>query len=172
MRVGMPRTPYLEGVMGFSSMLSFAISTLSPSAADISSRAGAIILQGPHHSAQKSTTTGRSALRTSLSKLASVTLEVLIFSPYASHAAPVTGPAKRRVLGRAPGASRRARRAGSCPAPGTSNFCSRSAIACDIKFYLGTGPTPASRWEPVQSDRVAGGGNARIRKNGGFEEAA
>jgi hypothetical protein len=33
---------------------------------------GAIILQGPHHSAQKSTMTGLSALSTSLSKVASV----------------------------------------------------------------------------------------------------
>src|SRR6185369_5866229 len=61
---------------GFSSMLSLAIVTLSPSSPDISSRAGAIIRQGPHHSAQKSTSTGRSAPRTSDAKLWSVTVLV------------------------------------------------------------------------------------------------
>jgi hypothetical protein len=42
----------------------------------ISSRAGPIILHGPHHSAQKSTTTGPPAPTTSDLKLASVTLTV------------------------------------------------------------------------------------------------
>src|SRR5580704_13028618 len=42
----------------------------------ISSSAGPIILHGPHHSAQKSTTTGPPAPFTSDSKLASVTLTV------------------------------------------------------------------------------------------------
>ena len=44
-----------------------------------SSRIGPICLQGPHHSAQKSTTTGTSELRTSSSKLASVTATVAIW---------------------------------------------------------------------------------------------
>src|SRR3954452_4312981 len=57
-------------------MLSLAIVTLSPSSPAISSRAGAIILHGPHHSAQKSTRTGRSAPRTSEAKLWSVTVLV------------------------------------------------------------------------------------------------
>src|ERR1700732_3718425 len=42
----------------------------------ISSRVGPIILHGPHHSAQKSTTTGPPAPITSDLKLASVTLTV------------------------------------------------------------------------------------------------
>ena len=45
-------------------------------ASAICSRAGPICLQGPHHSAQKSTRTGTDALRTSASKLSSVTLTV------------------------------------------------------------------------------------------------
>src|SRR6476661_6534132 len=61
---------------GFSSMLSFATVTLSPSSFEISSNAGAIIRQGPHHSAQKSTRTGPSAPKTSLAKLWSVTVLV------------------------------------------------------------------------------------------------
>jgi hypothetical protein len=70
--VGMPRTPYFEGASGFSSMLSLAIVTLPASSSEISSSAGPIILQGPHHSAQKSTSTGPSADITSEWKLLSV----------------------------------------------------------------------------------------------------
>src|SRR5690348_10359487 len=57
-------------------MLSLAIVTLSPSSPAISSSAGAIIRQGPHHSAQKSTRTGLSEPRTSEAKLWSVTVLV------------------------------------------------------------------------------------------------
>src|SRR5581483_1429469 len=64
-RVGMPRTPYLVGTCGFSSILILATVTLSPSSAASSSSAGAIMRQGPHHSAQKSTTTGFEEFRTS-----------------------------------------------------------------------------------------------------------
>src|SRR5579883_232884 len=72
--VGMPRTPYLVGTCGFSSMFSLAMVILSASSADSSSSAGAIIRQGPHHSAQKSTRTGFLASRTSAWKEASDTL--------------------------------------------------------------------------------------------------
>src|SRR5512135_3612611 len=65
--------PYFAAVFGFSSTLSLTILTLSPSCPAISSRAGAIWRQGPHHSAQKSTSTGSEDFRTSASKLASVT---------------------------------------------------------------------------------------------------
>src|SRR3954452_18440810 len=58
-------------------MFSFAIVSLSPCSAAISSRTGATILQGPHHSAQKSTSTGLSLPSTSLAKLVSVTFTVL-----------------------------------------------------------------------------------------------
>src|SRR3954453_23726861 len=58
-------------------MFSFAIVSLSPGSAAISSRTGATILQGPHHSAQKSTSTGLSLPSTSLAKLVSVTFTVL-----------------------------------------------------------------------------------------------
>src|SRR5713226_7094132 len=72
--VGIDITPYFEAVFGLSSTFSFTIFTLSPIAPAISSSAGAIIRQGPHHSAQKSTTTGPFAFKTSASKFASETL--------------------------------------------------------------------------------------------------
>src|SRR5208283_2236929 len=61
---------------GFSSTLSLAMVTLPCISVAISSSAGPIILQGPHHSAQKSTTTGPLDPTTSDLKLASVTLTV------------------------------------------------------------------------------------------------
>src|SRR5208282_1197477 len=70
--------PNLAAVPGFSSTLSLRILTLSPIAPEISSSAGAIMRQGPHHSAQKSTTTGPVALSTSASKSASETLPTAI----------------------------------------------------------------------------------------------
>src|SRR5512140_2552177 len=45
-RVGMPRMPYLGGVLGFSSMLSLATLRRPAYSLAISSRMGAIILQG------------------------------------------------------------------------------------------------------------------------------
>src|SRR5215469_11939613 len=75
--------PYLAATPGFSSTLSLTIFTLPLSELEISSNAGAIMRQGPHHSAQKSTTTGPLALSTSLSKVASVTfstMEYLVFA--------------------------------------------------------------------------------------------
>src|SRR6202166_4614324 len=79
--VGIDITPYFEAVFGLSSTLSFTILTLSPIAPEISSSAGAIMRQGPHHSAQKSTTTGPVALSTSASKSASETLPTAIGIP-------------------------------------------------------------------------------------------
>src|SRR3954447_25292866 len=58
-------------------MLSLAIVSLSPCSEAISSSTGATILQGPHHSAQKSTRTGLSLPSTSSAKVASVTVTVL-----------------------------------------------------------------------------------------------
>src|ERR1700754_2621318 len=72
--VGTPRTPYFFGTPGFSSMLILAIVTFPPSSVDSSSSAGAIMRHGPHHPAQKSTTTGFLELRTSVWKEASVIL--------------------------------------------------------------------------------------------------
>src|SRR4030088_744405 len=55
--------PYFAAVCGFSSTLSLTIFTFSPREPAISSSAGAIIRQGPHHSAQKSTTDGPGRLQ-------------------------------------------------------------------------------------------------------------
>src|SRR5580700_2845323 len=72
--VGMPRTPYLVGTCGFSSILILAMVSLSPISVESSSSAGAIMRQGPHHSAQKSTKTGFLESSTSAWKEASDTL--------------------------------------------------------------------------------------------------
>src|SRR5918994_5228077 len=77
-KVGMPRTPYLVGVSGLSSMLTFATTTIALLSAASSSRNGAIVLHGPHHSAQKSTTTGRSDFSTSASNEASLVVMTVI----------------------------------------------------------------------------------------------
>src|SRR3712207_9070915 len=77
----MERMPSWEETCGFSSTLSLAIFTLPAISLEISSRAGPIMRQGPHHLAQKSSTTGSEDCRTSCAKLASVTLTVAITSP-------------------------------------------------------------------------------------------
>src|SRR5205085_10934682 len=58
MRVGMLMTSYRRAVSGLSSTLSLPMVILPSCSLAISSSTGAIILQGPHHSAQKSTRTG------------------------------------------------------------------------------------------------------------------
>src|SRR3954463_6094405 len=80
-KVGIDITPYFAAVFGLSSTLSFTILTLSPIAPEISASAGAILLHGPHHSAQKSTTTGPVALSTSASKSASEPLPTAMGIP-------------------------------------------------------------------------------------------
>src|SRR5690606_3641971 len=52
MSVGMPRMLNLGGVCSFSSMFSLHTFSLPAYSSATSSRTGAIILQGPHHSAQ------------------------------------------------------------------------------------------------------------------------
>src|SRR4051795_13225935 len=58
-------------------MLSLTMRSLSPCSFAISSSTGAHILHGPHHSAQKSTSTGLSLPSTSVLKLSSLTGRVL-----------------------------------------------------------------------------------------------
>src|SRR5687767_10606083 len=59
-------------------MFTFPIFTLSPYSVASSSSTGAIILHGPHHSAQKSTSTGTEDLTTSSPKF--VCVRVTIFA--------------------------------------------------------------------------------------------
>src|SRR3954453_13805219 len=97
--VGMPRTPYLRGVCGFSSILTFATVTRPSISAANSSRNGATILHGPHHSAQKSTSTGSLARSTTVSKLLSLTAVGFIPNPL-SNALPTLGePQNQRQVG-------------------------------------------------------------------------
>src|SRR3954471_3440050 len=93
--VGMPRTPYLRGVCGFSSILTFATVTRPSISAANSSRNGATILHGPHHSAQKSTSTGSLARSTTVSKLLSLTAVGFIPNPL-SNAPPTLGEPRNR----------------------------------------------------------------------------
>src|SRR5436190_20451134 len=70
----MARILYLSERLWFSSTLTFAIFTEPDFSRAISSSNVAIILQGPHHSAQKSTITGLSSYFSSRSKLDSLSL--------------------------------------------------------------------------------------------------
>src|ERR1700733_9564672 len=63
------------------STLTLTILTLSGSSLATSSSKGAIILQGPHHSAQKSTMTSLSACNTSRSKSRAPTVETFVLIP-------------------------------------------------------------------------------------------
>src|SRR5882762_9497900 len=73
-KAGIARILYLSERLWFSSTLTFATFTASAFSRAISSSSGAIILQGPHHSAQKSTITGLPSCVTSRSKLDSSSL--------------------------------------------------------------------------------------------------
>src|SRR3546814_14117184 len=97
MRVGMPRTPYFCGVCGLSSMLILATVTRPPISAAISSKAGAIILQGPHHSAQKSPRTGAEAFKTSCATVPSIVALVLMKTYTCDDAAPVPAGRGRHI---------------------------------------------------------------------------
>src|SRR3954468_7075079 len=81
--VGMDITPKRRAVSGLSSTLSLATDSLPVCSSAISPRMGAIILQGPHHSAQKSTMTGSDAEPICSSNVASV--RVLMLSAIAPH---------------------------------------------------------------------------------------
>ena len=70
--VGMLITSKRRAMSGLSSTLSLAIFSLPACSSAISSRIGAIILHGPHHSAQKSTRTGSAEPAISSSKVVSV----------------------------------------------------------------------------------------------------
>src|SRR6266403_2708267 len=73
-KAGIARILYLIERLWFSSTLTFATLITSAFSCATSSSSGAIILQGPHHSAQKSTITGLSCCVTSRSKLDSLRL--------------------------------------------------------------------------------------------------
>src|SRR5215207_2603653 len=69
---------YFIASWGCSSTLSFTMSSFSECSVAIWSRIGLTARHGPHHSAQKSTTTVFSFFRTSCSKVASVTARAVI----------------------------------------------------------------------------------------------
>src|SRR5690606_16234010 len=75
--IGIERTWYFIAVARLWSTLTLAILTLPAYSSASWSSAGAIILHGPHHSAQKSTRTGSDDCSTALSKSASPTCMTL-----------------------------------------------------------------------------------------------
>src|SRR5918992_275157 len=86
---------------GFSSTLSLARVSLPLCSSAISSRTGLTILQGPHHSAQKSTRTGVLDLSTSLSNVASVTAAALLIRSVRSGPRPLrTSTSSKRMIPR------------------------------------------------------------------------
>ena len=80
-RVGIARMPNLVGVAGFSSTFILTTRTLPSYSLASSSMIGPTARQGPHQGAQKSSRTGRSDLRTRLSKVASVTCSAILITP-------------------------------------------------------------------------------------------
>src|SRR3954451_19905328 len=118
----MPVIRYDDGVSVFSSTFILRKVILSPWALAISSRIGATCLHGPHHSAQKSTRTGLSDLRTCASNSASVTDSMC---PTMGHLScwgrPRTGPTSWK-----PDSSNRTR-SGNVPAPRRGGTRGRTA---------------------------------------------
>src|SRR3954451_14373960 len=119
----MPRMPYFFGVAGLWSMLILAIFSLPSRFCAISSSAGAIILQGPHHSAQKSTSTGPDAFRTSVSKELSLTWVVLI-------GVPSLIAVSRRRDGTVTGPSKLVNKSMDAPGPGQAERRWHAPAAC------------------------------------------
>src|SRR3989338_897791 len=93
--VGMLRMPNFIDTCWLLSTSSLPTFSLPSYSFAISSTAGAIILHGPHHTAQKSTNTGLSDFRTSVSKFASVTSTGFIRSPCRSSLQPHRTGAKQ-----------------------------------------------------------------------------
>src|SRR5271165_791736 len=86
MRHGMPDTSYCAARFGLSSVSSLTTLRRPLYWSATLSTIGAIILHGPHQSAQKSTRTGSDDLRTSASKLPWLTAcaELNVVSPYSA----------------------------------------------------------------------------------------
>src|SRR5690606_19150890 len=70
--------PYCEAKSWFASTSTFPTTAFPSNSELISSITGPNILHGPHHSAQKSTTTGLSDFKTTSSKVASVISNAII----------------------------------------------------------------------------------------------
>src|SRR5690606_9573145 len=77
--VGMLRTPYCDAKSWFASTSTLPTTTFPSKSLDNSSIVGPNILHGPHHSAQKSTTTGLSDFNTTSSNVASVISKAISF---------------------------------------------------------------------------------------------
>eukprot|EP00218_Dolichomastix_sp_CCMP3274_P003605 CAMPEP_0170162414 /NCGR_PEP_ID=MMETSP0033_2-20121228/77081_1 /TAXON_ID=195969 /ORGANISM="Dolichomastix tenuilepis, Strain CCMP3274" /LENGTH=254 /DNA_ID=CAMNT_0010400039 /DNA_START=387 /DNA_END=1151 /DNA_ORIENTATION=+ len=96
MTVGMLRMPYSVAMPGDSSVLSFTALSLPAYSVDSSSMSGAIMRHGPHHGAQKSTSTGMGLFKTSASNVASVTADAVLVAVSPSARAETTRAVRRR----------------------------------------------------------------------------
>lgn len=92
MTVGMLRMPYSVAIVGLSSVLSFKHLTLPAYCFAISSIRGAIILQGPHQGAQKSTSTGISLSKTRLGHVDAFTTPATAQKTNVSHQITIHSP--------------------------------------------------------------------------------
>ena len=75
----MLRIPNLAAVLGLPSTSTLATVIFPANSSEISSTMGSFFLQGPHHSAQKSTRTGCADFSTTSSKLESLTAIAIVF---------------------------------------------------------------------------------------------
>ena len=127
--VGIESTPRLAACCGCSSMFILTKASRSACSDSSSSRTRPTALQGPHHGAQKSTTTGRPAPRTSSAKPASVTSTTLTRSGAGKAGASATGCSVKSthlasLAGRGALAPRGRGRARSLPARSTGSSSS------------------------------------------------
>src|SRR5690606_22675559 len=77
---GIFRIPYFTEISGLLSTFTFPTTAFPSYSVAISSTTGPTMRQGPHHSAQKSISTGLSDFKTSSSKLPSVISNAIIFN--------------------------------------------------------------------------------------------
>ena len=101
--IGMPITPYRAATSGVSSTLVFTNLMRPPYCSARASTSGDTMRHGPHHGAQKSTTTGSEAASTSSAKAVSVSATIKLM--------PVPTAARRGVFRARRGAAGQARRA-------------------------------------------------------------
>src|SRR5947207_2608312 len=167
----MPRTPYLRGVCGFSSILTLATVTRPAISVASSSRNGAIILQGPHHSAQKSTSTGSLARSTTASKLLSLTGVGFIAKSSVSSVLTLGEP----QIHRQGGSGRVGGSRDMSPGDGSQGCLARVLLRPFRNFGVGGEPYPRSRLS--EADQLLDDPDARavaddMRVHRQLEEAA
>ena len=160
MRVGMLMTPYFSARSGASSVLTLQTRSSGCSAA-ICATTGAIMRQGPHQVAQKSTRTGLSAPKTMVPKfsLRTSTGSILISSSARVQAASFTGGTGRWLV---------------CLLffiirGGPGFFCNRVTFPGGVPVLLSSaGPWRGGKGGPAGRPRSSAAGGCGIGRPGGF----